>query len=249
MRVVRNLLVVVALMCLTSALAFATPITGNFSLTGGIVEVTLATIDFSTVSLPTWGTPGGFIVSLPTGDLPAIIPGGTAGLITDLNQVTQPAGQAFAPLPGFISFPTVPLFTLELTSIYAGSNPLGTCLGAGSTCTPSLGEPPYSPFNLDNIGGGSTVSFGAQGYAYNNGDGDVTIDAVWTGTFTAQFPAKTYQAVMADLLSTGWVQTTYSASISLAELPVPEPATFGLIGFGLLALGAARFGKKRNCKS
>ena len=248
MRAVRNLLVVVALVCLTSTLAFATPIVGEFSITGGVVEVTLTTIDFGG-ALPSMGTPGGFLVGLPTGDLSAIIPNGTAGLITDLDQTVQPAGQAFTPLSGFISFPGVPLFTLELTSIFPGSNPLGTCLGPGSTCTPSLGEPPYSPFNLDNIGGGSTVSFGARGYAYNNGDGDVTPDAVWTGTFTAQFPARTYQTVMNQLLTTGYVQTTFSGSISMSQLPVPEPATFGLIGFGLLALGAARFGKKRYYKS
>ena len=251
MRAVRNLLAVVTLLCLTSALTFATPITGSFDISGQSVQVTFSSIDFGP-PLPN-AAHGPFNVVLSTGGLVPLIPPGTTGLIQDLNSGAQPAGQAFPPpgfLAGFLTFGAPgQLLVLDLDVLYAGINPLGgLCVGAGSSCTPSLGEPPYSPFNLLNTATGSTFQFDASGLAYNNGDGDLTPDARWVGTFTAQFSGQTYQQVMQTLITQGFVQTSWSASISMLD-QVPEPATFSLIGFGLLALGAVRFGSKKYRKS
>ncbi|MCP5110329.1 MAG: PEP-CTERM sorting domain-containing protein [bacterium] len=71
------------------------------------------------------------------------------------------------------------------------------------------------------------------------------MDANWTGIFTAQFTPQTYQQVIALLGTQGFVDTSYSATVTLSA--IPEPATFGLIGMGLFCLGVTGFvRRKRN---
>ena len=230
-----------------STLSLATPINGQFFITGGTVRVVGATdIDYGPPGPPSPGTAGGFSAVGATGDLVGIIGDPEAGEILDLNAIAQPVGAPFS-YPNFISFPGVPGFTLEAQFIFPGTNPVGDCSLAGSTCTPSLGEPPFSPFNLDNVAGGSTVSFVIRGQAFNNNDGDTTPDANWTGIFTAQFTPESYQDIIGLLGSQGFVQTSYSATVTLSSTVIPEPATFGLLGMGLFGLGVARFvRRKRN---
>lgn len=198
-------------------------------------------------ALPSWGAAGGFLVSLPTGDLTGILSPGDAGAILDLSAATEPVGVTF-PAPGFlasfISFPVAASqFRLDLDWVYAGVNPLGTCLAGPppDSCTPIMGGGLLSPFNLDNGARGSSIAFEAGGLAYNDADGDATWDAYWVGTFTAQFAGQNYQAVMATLMSQGYVDAAYSGNVKIF---IPEPATFGLIGIGLLAIGLTRFRAK-----
>ena len=156
MHAVRNLLVVISLVCLTSTLAFATPINGTFSFGGATVRVGLTQMDYGP-PLPSFLTlPGLVTVGITTGDAIGIIPVGPGGEILDLDQTVYPAGVPIPTYANFITFTGAPLVHLDLTFIYPGVNPLSPiatplCTGPGNLCTPNLGPGVYSPFNLQNL--------------------------------------------------------------------------------------------------
>jgi hypothetical protein len=156
----------------------------------------------------------------------------------NLNVATQPVGVVFPTLPDFITFNAAPNIHLDLNFIAAGDFTNTDCTlppASGQTCTPSgLGSITISPVDLvNNRAGGSTASVAVAGISRNTATGDT---GTWTGTLTAQFGTP-YQSFLVDVLGGGSVQTSYSATIT-ATSAIPEPATFILLGCGLIGISA-----------
>jgi hypothetical protein len=225
---------------------FAIPITGTVNISGG-VAVGATSIDFQP---PVGGTNGNFAVSTGgnTGSFAGLTNAtsgadiGFGGSILDLNVMTQTPGLPFAPLTGFITFFNTdssinPAIRLDLTSIDPGVYSSTSCF-VGATvpqnCTPpGFANGAANPFNLTNLGGGtSQASITFRGNAVNPGTGETT---AFVGVFTTQF-AVPYQQLLTTIQSGGVIGTSYSATIS-ATSAVPEPGTFALLGLSLIGLG------------
>jgi hypothetical protein len=102
----------------------------------------------------------------------------------------------------------------------------------GQTCVATA----TSPFLLTNLGGGDTgVALTAFGTIT---DGGVT--STWSGSFTTQLTVSP-GSVESTIASGGSVTSTQSAQFTVSA--VPEPASFTMIGAGLIAFALAA--KKR----
>ena len=213
----------------------ASPITGTFNIAGSIT-VTPTTITWNLADSPF--TPNKAVIGSPATGSFAGLPGSTV-TISNLDLTLQPVNTPF-PLTPFITFdsPAASSFpTLDINFIYPGTNLSSGCTATppavGQMCTPIAGPGP-GPFNFQNTlpnppaGPFSTASFIFGG---------TTSDGLenWSGVFTSQFTVP-YQAVLAQLASTGSVTNTFSATFILT--PTPESGTMALLGIGLITLSA-----------
>lgn len=108
---------------------------------------------------------------------------------------------------------------------------------AGQTCIVA----PGTPFLLsDTTTGLTAVTLDAFGTITDGGH-----TGTWSGSFTTQLSLTPGQ-IQHTILTGGTVVSTYSASFT-AITAVPEPASLGLIGAGLIAFAFA--GKKRRVRS
>lgn len=133
------------------------------------------------------------------------------------------------------------IFDLQNIFPGVGTAPQCTSNTVGNVCTP-----PGSPFSLTQTNTGVTITLALSGIAYTGTaasgssptGGLFTAQVVVPGTITgvlAQFaPCAAGQATGCG----GMIDQTYSATFS--STAVPEPATFGLLGASLLALGIFR---------
>jgi len=186
------------------------------------------------------------------------------GFIKSLsNTGGQPLNTPFF-LSNFVTFNPAgtimpPDIAFDLTFIFLGNSgqvecaaPVNQSQVPAQRCTPiiptlvSASNPlGLSAFNLANTPNGSTASFGLAGTVRRISTGAVT---PWNGTFTAQFtndPGTTdgsYQAVLNQLITTGSVTSSYSATF--AATTIPEPQTTALVLGGLLVL-LGRVGMRR----
>jgi hypothetical protein len=216
--------------------ALAAPI-GNLNIAncaGGGVTVTANTIVWAPLgTLPNTGcidTGLGTNLTYSGGTLGP----GVVGNIEDL---------VFAPgnIDDFMTFPAaLPALDFVLTSVGPGSgntNCHGLALNA--SCSVFAG----SPFVLTNLGAGDTsVAFAVGGTV-----ADANGSANWHGLFTVQLTQDA--GTIQDTINTpgGAIQTTHSASFTVAA--VPEPATISILGSGLLLIGFAAFRRRRSDSS
>lgn len=229
----------VPILCLLAGTAFAplvataTPITGVLNINGG-VTVTATTIDF----LPLAGGNGSVAADIftNTGSFAVLNTGVQAdpavGLIKDLTGGPVVGAISLANFLG--SFALAPNIAFDLAFINPGSYTAATCGGVpaiGQVCTP-----PNSPFSLSNISSGGVLAgvaaIGVAGTVRNTTTGEVSS---FTGILSTQKPGTSYQEMLAALAGGGSFSTSYSGSFIVTA--IPEPATFGFIGFALLGLG------------
>jgi len=153
------------------------------------------------------------------------------------------------------TFPAVPFMTfnnggvttaLMINTIFPGVDPSAACGAAplsGQTCTTPgsfvnfQNNPPPTPAGTP-CGSGceATATFSFQGVTAGNPNPQ----EIWTGNFTSQFPlGSSYQAILGNLATNGFVSNTFSATISLSPAPtVPEPGSSFMIGAGLIGIAA-----------
>ena len=199
---------------------------------GGGVTVTATTIDWL---LPVGGGSGCTVTGTTTnvvyvGGGP-LLPG-TFGTILDLGPAT------IIPLANFMTFVGNPLLTYELDGLGPGvANTNCAALLIGESCSVSPGSPfiltlTFSPF----VGFGTSVTLTAGGKVY-----DAAGFSLWGGSFTSQFANLTPAQIQGIILAQGSITNTYSGTF--VARTIPEPASLGLLGVGLL--GAAARARKR----
>jgi hypothetical protein len=249
----RHIFTLLVTLVLCSTVLSASPIVvGTFDIAGTV------TVTEDQISWTLFVDPNTFsektLIQQATGIYDGLIEG-TLATIQDLDRSDSPVDPngppevTFGPFT-FISFDAQPSLTiLDINHIFEGVEGFTECLllpaAPGQHCTPSgpqFGGP--SPFSFTNKqGGGSTASFTFEGV----GDGGLT----WIGEFSAQFNTP-FQTVLSAFDSNNpnashSVTNSYSATITVSQQQVPEPATMSMIGIALLAvpLGIKRFRKRQ----
>jgi hypothetical protein len=180
---------------------------------------------------------GDFAVSASTGSFAEY--NETFGLITDINNVTQPLNTQFS-LPDFMTFDLNNDLTIELTFIPLGNDPASTTCAGLAHCTPqnNLLITPNNPqglsaFNLDSNLSGTAMTFGVVGIVHEAGGETANLSGIYTAEFVGLNPQQTLALVEAGSGS------TYSANLSLTlgQTGAPEPTSIFLSGIGLVGLG------------
>lgn len=242
------------------ALLLGTPLTGTLTLNGGsgqLVAVGLCSgsttnfcIDFDWTGSSTAGPPkvvtGGTVdgtgnsASFDTNSSFFTSNGGVASTarVADLNSASEPTGATISD-PGFILFPSDATWSVTLTQVSPGVDPVSAscqtdALVSGQTCTPF-----GTPFNEQNLGActssvncSAVISFGFTGTATN---GSQTSEAL--GTFSTTFSQTDYQAIDFAISQGDDVVTSDSGTVNFTFSTVPEPMSSALLGSGLIALG------------
>ncbi len=214
----------------------ATPV-GILSATGS-VRVTFTNMDF----LPVGGGTGSMAINLTSSTgtfalLTPVLPGFpfASGAIGDLSSATEPAGVPITKTD-FLTFTSDANLRYTLTLLYAGALGTAGCSSSaiGAECSPSV-PGLTSPYNMVYDGQGTTVSFDVVGFFIAQGPYSET---AYRGRFSTQFVGETIPQVLASLTPEGsYRDVSWSATFNSA---IPEPATYALMGAGLLALGLFR---------
>ena len=242
----------------TFSVAFAAPITGQLSIAGDVTltSSTAAFICDTGTATPCLSNSGNFVVTGPSAQSGSFTSlANTGGFITSLNNLTTtPINMAFS-LPSFITFASNPDIVLNLSFIPSGTG--GACPpAAGAVCTPRTGAlvTPSNPngisiYNYADTALGSNIAFSVGGTATRVSTGEVTpLNGTFSLTFTSTPGTSDHSA--ASELGKSSVTASYVGVFQTTpgspDTGVPEPASIGLIGAGLVAAGVLRRYSKRS---
>jgi hypothetical protein len=186
----------------------------------GDAEVGSAFIDFGNYPIGTVYTsaPGYGTIVVSQAPLGIFAGGGVtageSGKIQSLNASTTPPGVMLTPDP---------LTALPFLAFDTGGSNLEVFLSELATGNTA------GPFSLIDTASGAVASFNIRGFVYNTTDHsreDIT------GTFSATFDGITVAQLVAAGNGPG-VQTPFSGTFSMTD--IPEPATLSFVGVGLMA--------------
>jgi hypothetical protein len=232
---------------MTSGSLSAAAITGDFGTTGAGVEAfsnlsgTIHYIDWCPTdpSSPSTGSTtcgtsasgtGTLVAQGGSGTFAAVNPS-SAGTIKDMSD---------APSAPFTTFPVgVPVSINNWLTLAALPNlNFQANLFVPASCAPSTTQLCIGGFLLSQIGQNVTVSMTIDGIVSDTTG--VLSSAAFSDAISGQFNNTTIAAVAAAASSpNGIFSNTWSGSVATSA--IPEPATFGLIGAALLALGVVKF--------
>jgi hypothetical protein len=213
------------LLLLALAAPGAAAVSGTLATTacsGAGVTVTFTLIDW----LPSGGGTGCIDTVAPTnvtytGGGP-LLPGAT-GAIKDL---TLGGGG----VTDFMVFTGHPNLHFDVNTIGPGvANTV--CANSFDPNAPVCSVVAGSPFVLRAGAAGTTVTLAAFGTARDAS----AITSTWLGTFSVDFAGETPLQVRDRFVATGSITSGHSGSF--VATPIPEPATFALMGAGLLFAG------------
>jgi hypothetical protein len=209
-----NLLSAAVLGLCTAGAALAAPPSGELHVTGAMT-LSAGAIDF----LGGGADDGSFQVVAGTGTF--------AGLVNTLGTVKDLAYGP--PLPSqMVSFAAAPGLHFDGGELLPGAFGSADCYvapAAGQTCTP-----PGFLVSLFNVSAGMSVMTVAASGSFVDAYGE---SSPYRVLFTTQFANLSYQELLYTVRAGGSVTASYSASL----VPVPEPASWGLMALVLAALG------------
>lgn len=180
---------------------------------------------------------------------------GQDGTIQDLNNgTTNPPNSHTVPVGVAVSFAdwmVLPIpannihFNLEFLfpGIFSSAGCAVLPAAAGQTCTPSL-PGVVSPFNMLNLSNDSAqVSFTVRGTAYD--DATPTLISNFVGTFSTTFSDKSFQEILNDLATAGFVEGSGQGDFTVTFTPIPEPSTWTLFGSGTALVALSRLLRRK----
>ncbi|HEX4278348.1 MAG TPA: PEP-CTERM sorting domain-containing protein [Bryobacteraceae bacterium] len=157
------------------------------------------------------------------------------------------------PLVDFITIGSGPsAYEFDLRDLrFNGSTAIGDCTAGandpGATCTPA-----NSPFQLtngladpnnDNVVDTVSVALTVDLYGYTGGTSGTNYDLanLYIGSFTTQqaIQGATIDSILTTIANQDSINASWSATLT-PLVPTPEPATFFLVGVGLIAAGCFR---------
>jgi hypothetical protein len=155
------------------------------------------------------------VLAVPQTTLPGITEFATTGTINDLVVSTS----------GCVNCPVNPFLQIGGYTFAVTSTPFDT---------PPAGVIGFGPVQIVSTSTGSTASLTVAGTVMG---GALTGMNTFTGVFTAQFTGETPTQVFNSINNGGTRLVGFSAEFLTAPVTTtPEPATFALMGAGLLAL-------------
>jgi len=239
-------LVVAFMVTMTSASLSAAAITGNFGTTGAGVEAfsnlagNIHYIDWCPTD-PTSPATGSATCGTADGGTGTLVAQGGSGTFAAVNPMSAGTIKDISDAPSapFTTFPVgVPVTINNWLTLAALPNlNFQANLFVPASCAPSATQLCIGGFVLSQTGQNVTVSMTVNGIVSDTSG--VLSSAAFTDAISGQFNNTTIAAVAsAASLPTGVFSNTWSGSV--ATPAIPEPATLGLIGAALLALGVAK---------
>jgi hypothetical protein len=132
----------------------------------------------------------------------------------------------------FMTFTGHPNLHFDLNSVGPGVANTA-CVYSFNPADPVCSVTSSSPFVLRPGPGGTTVTLAAFGVAR---DSSASVSN-WGGTFSVDFAGESPGQVRDRFIATGSITSGHSGSFTVTFAPIPEPATAGLLGMGLVVAG------------